>query len=128
MDGLPQLRSALDEMRRRTHLEDALVVVDNGSRGPNIIDTRGIDHDVIDGLIPGGVIAALADLDDPSPKTLLAAGFDVVIRLHDRGDMKDEPILLTCHWRPDLVPGCNPPEPIWVRIGPEGFVRDQEAA
>ncbi len=124
MDGVPRLRVAVDAARREADADDAIVFVDNGRRGPNIIDARSIDPGgwVIDGLIPSGAIAAVADLDDPPPRTLLEAGFDVVIRLHDRGEMSDGPVLLTCHWRRDLVPGREPPEPCWTRQEPDGWI------
>ncbi len=124
MDGVPRLRVALDAIRRDEANVFDVVMVDNGRRGPNIIDTRNHEPGgwLVDGLIPTGTIAALADLDDPSPKTLLAAGFDVVVRVHDRGKTSDGPILLSCHWRRGLVPGREPPEPFWIRQEAGGFV------
>lgn len=124
MDGEPRLRVAIDAIRREVASDADVVMVNNGARGPNVIDARAIELGgwLVEGLIPAGAIAALADLDDPSPSTLLAAGFDVVLRLHARGEMTGGPVLLSCHWRRGLVPGCEPPEPSWIRQGPEGFV------
>lgn len=133
MDGDPQLRAALDEVRRQQPA-DTVVFVNNGARGPNIMDTRGATGEwVIDGVVPAGVIAALADLDDPSPATLLENGFDVVLRMHARGAMDDAPVLFSTHWRDGLLPGVEPPAPFWVRFDPArgGFVRvedDHDAA
>jgi hypothetical protein len=115
MDGGPQLRAALDDARRRTGNWAEVVVVDNGSRGPNIIDTRGLDHYVVDELIPAGVIAALADLDDPPPATLLENGFDVVLLLETRGEaLPGEDVLVRTFFHPRL--GRVAPAPFWTRF------------
>jgi hypothetical protein len=112
-------------------MSDAVVVVNNGARGPNIIDTRNLPAGdwLLEGAIPSGTVAALADLDDPGTKTLLAAGFEVVLRLHDRGAMEDGPVRVSIHWRQGLVPGRQPPAPFWIRFDGSGFIRaDGEAA
>jgi hypothetical protein len=125
MDGGPQLRAALDELPRNTG--DEVVFVDNGARGPSIIDTRALPPGgwAVEGLLPGGAVAAVADLDDPSPGTLLENGFDVVLRFAGRGAMDAGPVLVSVHWREGLVPGREPPPPFWVRFDPSrfGFVR-----
>jgi hypothetical protein len=132
LDGGPQMRAALDEVRARTSDDYDVVFVDNGARGPSIIDTRPRPPGewVIDGVLPTGALAALADLDDPSPQTLLENGFDVVLRLHGRGVMDDRPILFSVHWREGLVPGVEPPAPYRIKFDPErmDFVPVDEAA
>jgi hypothetical protein len=127
MDGGPQLRAALDEMRRREPCCN-VVFVSNGARGPNIMDARGVAGDwVIEGVLPTGVIAALADLDDPSPAMLLENGFDVVLHFAARGAMADRPVRLSVRWRDGLASelGCAPPPAFWIRLDPAsgGFVR-----
>jgi hypothetical protein len=118
LDGGPRLLAALDAVRRHAPSRE-LVVVNNGRRGPMIFDTRGITGEwVIEELLPTGVIAALADLDDPSPATLLENGFDVVLHFAAAGAMDERPVLLTVHWRDGLVPGVEPPAPFWVRFDP----------
>jgi hypothetical protein len=111
MDGADQLRAALDDVRRRTGMWAEMVVVNNGRRGPNIIDTRGMEGGwVVEGLIPTGVIAALADLDDPPPSTLLENGFDVVVLMEARGAAEPgEPVLHRVYFHPRL--GLEPPAP-----------------
>lgn len=78
---------------------------------------------LVDGLIPAGAIVAVADLDDPPPSALIAGGADVVMLLHDRGAIGGEPVQLSVHWRPGLVPGHQPPPPLWIRFTGAGFVR-----
>jgi hypothetical protein len=67
MDGVPRLRAAIDSARLAGRMSDAVVVVNNGARGPNIIDTRNLPAGdwLLEGAIPSGTVAALADLDDP---------------------------------------------------------------
>lgn len=79
---------------------------------------------IIEGIVPAGAVVAITDLDDPPPDELIAGGVDVVLRLHDRGEMSDDqPVLLSAHWRPGLWPGEKPPAPIWVRhVAGRGFV------
>lgn len=77
---------------------------------------------LLEGAIPAGAIVGITDLDDPEPAELIARGFDVVMRLHGRGEMLDGPVLLSWHWREGLVPGHEPPAPIWIRREPgQGF-------
>jgi hypothetical protein len=78
---------------------------------------------LIEGLIPTGSVAAIADLDDPAPEELLEHGFDVVLRLHGRGDLLDGSVMFSCHWRPGLAPGCEPPGPFWIERRGNGFER-----
>jgi hypothetical protein len=130
MDGGPQLRAALGQVRARaSDVPDPLVIVTNGTRGPSILDTRSLPGAwVIEGLLPTGIVAALCDLDDPSTQTLLENGFDVVLRLHGRGAMDDAPVLFSAHWRDGLVPGVEPLVPFWVRFDPAcgRFVRSDD--
>lgn len=131
MDGGPQLHGALDQVRARNP-GDQVVVVDNAGRGPVVIDTRGGPPGgwVLEGVLPTGVVAALSDLDDPSPRTLLENGFDAVLLFGDRGDRAirfGKKIVLSVHWRPGLAGevGCDPPAPFYVRFDAArpGFVR-----
>ena len=131
MDGGDRLRAAIDAARRAESMEDAVVFVNNGEHGPNIIDARNLPAGewLIEDAIPTGAVAALADLDDPSTPTLLEAGFDVVMRLHDRGTMEDGPVQVSVRWRPGLVPGREPPAAFWIGWDGSGFSRmDEEAA
>lgn len=115
LDGGPQLRAALDEIRQ--HAPDpAAVIVDNGGRGPAVIDTRAMPGGwALDGLIPAGTLAALADLDDPSPAALLDGGFDVVLLLELRGaPVLGEPVRVRAYYAARL--GLEPPAPFWVRF------------
>lgn len=118
LDGGPQLRAALDQVRARTAGDYDVVFVNNGTRGPTIIDARGRPPGgwVIERVLPTGAIAALCDLDDPPSATLLENGFDVVLHLAGRGAMTDRPVLFTACWREGLVPGRVPPAPFWVRF------------
>ena len=86
---------------------------------------------LIEGLLPSGALATVADLDDPEPDELLASGLDVVLLLHDSGDQafhSGAPILFEVRWRDGLVPGHEPPPPFWVRfdLGRGGLVRVDE--
>ena len=125
LDGGAQLRAALDEARAGTSGEYDVVVVDNGSRGPAVIDTRGRPPGgwVLDGLIPTGGIVALADLDDPSPKTLLDNGFDAVVQLQARGEALIGARVRVAVYRADRL-GVEPVTPFWVVFDPArgGFV------
>lgn len=69
----------------------------------------------VEGLIPAATVVAVADLDDPPPDELIAAGVDVVLRLEARGELTDVPVRLSAHWRRGLMPGHEPPKPIWIR-------------
>jgi hypothetical protein len=125
LDGGPQLHAALDQLPGRGGYD--VIVVDNGGRGPMVIDTRARPPGgwLLEGALPTGVVAALCDLDDPTPPALLENGFDVVLQLAGRGAMTDRPVLLTVHWRDGLLPGLRPPAPFWVRFDAAagGFVR-----
>jgi len=81
---------------------------------------------VIRGLIPAGAIVAVTDLDDPPPDELIAAGVDVVLRLHASGAMTEAPVLLEAVWRPGLVPALEPPAPFWVQRLGDDIVRVDE--
>lgn len=125
LDGGEQLRAALDMVQRSTGAEDMLVV-NNGSRGPGIIDTRALPPGgwVAQGLIPTGVVAAIADLDDPPPEALLDSGFDAVLLLEFRGAVAEGvPVRQSVHFHPRL--GLTPPEPMWIKLdlAQGGFVR-----
>jgi hypothetical protein len=80
----------------------------------------------LDALIPPGSIVYVADLDDPAPEALHAAGIDVVLLLHGRDELTDGPILLEPIWRPGLVPGRAAPSAFWVRRIGNGFIRVDE--
>jgi hypothetical protein len=128
LDGGQQLRAALDEARRCAPAVDVMVV-NNGGRGPMIIDTRARQAGdwVMDGLIPTGVIAALSDLDDPSPQTLLENGFDAVVLLEMRGAaVPGVPVRLRVYFHPRL--GLESPAPFWIKFDPArpGFVLADE--
>jgi hypothetical protein len=123
LDGSEQLRAALAEVRTRYPDHD-LLVVNNGGRGPMVIDTRAFPPGgwVLEGLIPTGVIAALADLDDPSPRTLLENGFDVVLLLELRGaPVIGEPVGQRAYFHPRL--GLEPPAPFAIRFNGSGWER-----
>lgn len=127
LDGPDRLRAALDavyamhEQQREQPAE--LVVIDNGRRAPNVIDARRVEGDwLIEGLIPAGTLAAIADEDDGTAAQVLAQGYDVVIYMHTRGHT-DRPVLIETLWRQRLVPGNHPPEPFWAQQGASGFVR-----
>ena len=86
----PGARAAAGRPRRDPPPRDTVgcdvVFVDNGGRDPAIMDTRAVPGAwAAGGVIPTGAIVAIADLDDPSPATLLANGFDAVQLLEIRG-------------------------------------------
>jgi hypothetical protein len=83
---------------------------------------------IVKGLIPAGAVVAIADLDDPSPDEILAAGCDVVLLLHDRGAIDDRPVLFEVRWRPGLMPGHKPPDPFCIRRNGDGFAPVREEA
>jgi hypothetical protein len=100
-----------------------MVVVHNGAKAPSILDTRGVSGEwVLDGLIPTGVVAAVADLDDGTPAEVLAQGYDVVLYVHMRGRPHAGPVLFETLWRDGLHPGETPPAPIWARLTPAGII------
>lgn len=104
--------------------------LDAGKRtsGPGDRDTTAPARGwLIEGLIPAGVVFTVADLDDPPPDEIIAAGFDVVLYLHDRGAIDELPVLLSVHWRPGLMPGLEPPAPFWIRRSAHGFEPVTEA-
>ena len=83
LDGPDRLRAALDAvhaMHGRQHQEPAdIVMVNNGRKAPCVIDARRAEGDwIIDGLIPAGALAAIADEDDGTAAQVLAQGYDVV--------------------------------------------------
>jgi hypothetical protein len=75
------------------------------------------DEWLIEGVVPRGVMFAIADVSDGMPEEILARGYDVVMHL---GAVKlgAEPVLMTVVWRDGLVPGMEPPEPFWVAFVP----------
>ena len=82
---------------------------------------------LLEGLIPAGATVTITDDDDPDPLYLMVqCGFDVVLRLHGRGAMDTEPVLLSTHWRHGLVAGHHPPAPMWIRFNGHGFERVTE--
>ena len=109
---------------------DAVVMVDNGGRGPCVMDTRNLPAGdwLLEGCVPTGTVAAIADLDDPPTATLFEAGFEVVIRMHGKGDMIGYPVKLSVEWRPGLVPGHEPPAPFWAMGTTAGFERVEVGA
>ncbi len=126
-DGVPRLRQAIDGVVREHGDHDlGAIFVNNGARGPNVVDTR---HNpggwLLEGAVPKGTLAAFADQDDGSPEALLAQGYDVVLYMHGRGAMEDRPVRFEVLWRDGLRPGESPPAPFWVRFSSprEGFVR-----
>lgn len=78
---------------------------------------------LMQGFIPAGARVVITDEDDPEPRHYIVLGYDVVLRLHGRGAMDTEPVLLTAHWRKGLVAGHRPPEPMWIRRSENGFER-----
>lgn len=126
LDGPDRLRAALDDVYaiHPEHQRPAdLVMVNNGGRAPCVIDARRVGGDwIVEGLIPAGSLAAVADEDDGTAAQVLAQGYDVVIFLHTRGQT-DGPVLIETLWREGLVPGRRPPEPFWAEPSALGFVR-----
>jgi hypothetical protein len=121
MDGERLLRGALDEVHKLTD-EPTPVFVNNGRRGPNIIDTRAFPPGgwFLEGLIPTGVVAAIADLDDPSPQTLLDGGIDAVLLLEQHGTLPvGEHPVISVHFHPRL--GLTAPPRFRVRLTKTGL-------
>jgi hypothetical protein len=83
---------------------------------------------VIEGLVPAGSIVTASDLDDPEPEAYFEQGFDVVLKLHDRGPLGDEPVLLEPRWRPGLLGDQPPPPPFWIQEINGRIVRVEEGA
>lgn len=81
---------------------------------------------LVTGLIPRGATVAIADTEDGTPEEVLARGYDVVLHLSEY-ELVDHPVLLTVLWRDGLVPGCEPPAPMWIRWTGAGFVMVDEA-
>lgn len=126
LDGPDRLRAALDAvhaMHGQRQQPADIVMVNNGRRAPCVIDARRAEGDwIVEGLIPAGTLAAIADDDDGTAAQVLAQGYDVVIYLRTRGQ-PDRPVLIETSWREGLVPGRRPPEPFWAHRTPTGFVR-----
>jgi hypothetical protein len=79
---------------------------------------------LMEGLIPAGTVATIADKSDGTPEEVLARGFDVVIHFDaDEGAPITKPALVTVLWRDGLVDDAEPPAPFWVRFTGAGFER-----
>ena len=126
LDGPDRLRTALDNVHAihgQNQRPAELVIVNNGRRAPRVIDARRSEGDwIIDGLIPAGTLAAIADEDDGTAAQVLAQGYDVVVYMHTVGHA-DRTVLIETLWREGLVPSHQPPEPFWAQQTATGFVR-----